>query len=270
MSGSYPIERREGEVERLRVQSDAMAEEAAVMLDRIGVSPGWRCLELGCGIGGITDLISPRVGPEGRVTGLDRDEVLLDVAREGARDRGHDNVEFVSGDAYATDLPGDAFDLVHARFLLSTSGQAEVLLAEMIRLARPGGVIAIQEPDVDTLECHPPSEAWSRLRQLLADGFDAVGADVHLAKRAYRMFLDQRIEDVQYRPFLIGVRSRDPMVDYLPQTIESLRGTLVETGLVESAELDDALARCRRHLADPGTVFTSYLVAQVWGRKPSG
>ena len=52
-SGDYPIERRAGEVERLRIQSDALAADTEAMLERIGVRPGWRCLDLGCGPGGI-------------------------------------------------------------------------------------------------------------------------------------------------------------------------------------------------------------------------
>jgi hypothetical protein len=61
----------------------------------------------------------------------------------------------------------------------------------------------------------------------------------------------------------------DPMAEYLPATIESIRGTLLSKGLISAAELDAALVACRAHLAYPDTVSTSYLVAQVWGRKPA-
>ena len=44
-SGSYPIARRAGEIERLRIQAAAMEFDAGVMLDRIGVGRGWRCLD---------------------------------------------------------------------------------------------------------------------------------------------------------------------------------------------------------------------------------
>ena len=45
----YPIETRKGEIERLAMQADAIAPDARVLLDRIGVATGWRCLDLGCG-----------------------------------------------------------------------------------------------------------------------------------------------------------------------------------------------------------------------------
>ena len=122
-TGRYPIESRQGEFERLRMQAEAMSFDAAVMLDRIGVGAGWRCLDLGCGVGGITDLLWARAGPLGRVVGLDSDPAKLEAARAWARAQGLDTVEFVEDDAYRSRLPRAAFDLVHVRFLFSTAGQ---------------------------------------------------------------------------------------------------------------------------------------------------
>lgn len=51
------------------------------------------------------------------------------------------------------------------------------------------------------------------------------------------------------------------MTDYLPATIESMRPTLLGKALIGERDLDEALDACRRHLADPDTVSTSYLVA---------
>jgi ubiquinone/menaquinone biosynthesis C-methylase UbiE len=268
-SGSYPIARRSGEIERLRIQATAIEFDAEVMLDRIGVGAGWRCLDLGCGPGSFLPLLGRRVGPTGRVVGLDADPVMLEAARTWGAAQGNGNVELVEGDAYRTGLPPGSFDLVHVRFLAGTAGRAEDLLREAMALARPGGVVAFEEPDTDTLNCYPPDPAWSRLKAALQDGFAAVGADTRLAKRLYQLFRQAGLREVRYRPFLVGVRSGDPMTDYLPATIESIRPTLVGRGLVDPVGLDRDLAACRRHLADPGTVFTCFLVAQVWGHRDS-
>lgn len=263
-SGNYPIERRAGEIERLLIQGAAMAPDTEVMLDRIGVAEGWTCLDIGCGPRGITDLLSGRVGASGRVTGLDRDAQFLEAARAGAPD----NVEFRQGDAYGSELPAGGFDLVHMRFIASTAGGPERLLREAIRLARPGGIVALQEPDASSLNCYPPHPAWERLKSALLDAFSGVGADLMLARRLYTLACEAGLEDVQYRPFLVGVRPMDAMVDYLPSTVESLRGTIFRLGLLSEREFQDALADCRSHLLKPGTSFTMYTVAQVWGKKP--
>jgi ubiquinone/menaquinone biosynthesis C-methylase UbiE len=267
-SGRYPIESRQGEFERLRMQAEAMSFDAAVMLDRVGVGAGWRCLDLGCGVGGITDLLWARAGPSGRVVGLDSDPTKLEAARAWARAQGLDAVEFVEDDAYRSRLPRASFDLVHVRFLFSTAGQIDALLAEALALTRPGGVLAVQEPDIDTLNCYPPHPAWTRLKTALEGVFDAIGGDVRLAQRLYRLLRAAGLVDVAYRPFLVGVTSDQAMADYLPQTIESVRSTILDQGLLTEPELDEAIAACRAHLADPDTVSTSYLVAEVWGRKP--
>ena|SRR5436190_831058 len=263
-SGNYPIERRAGEIERLHIQSAAFARDTEVLLDRIGVRAGWSCLDLGCGPGGITAALAKRVGASGRVIGLDKDAQFL----EHARFRAPANVEFRQADAYASGLPPESFDLVHMRFLASTAGDPERLLKEAIALCRPGGMAALQEPDVSTLTCYPPHPAWTILKDVLMQAFAGVGGDVHLAQRLYQLAQRAGLLDVHFRPVLIGVRSTDPMVDYLPATVESLRGTIARLGLIADDRLDSALAETRRHLQNPDTVFTLYSVAQVWGRKP--
>jgi SAM-dependent methyltransferase len=265
-SGHYPIERRAGEIERLRVQAEAMAADAAIMLERAGVAPGWRCLDLGCGPGGITAMLAKKVGPSGRVTGVDADPVFLEHARKQALSAGLANVEFVAADAYDTKLPGGAFDLVHVRFVASTAGAPERLFREAVRIARPGGCVAFQEPDISTLRCFPAHPAWDRLRDAVAEAFARVGGDVKLGQRLYSLARRAGLEDVQYRPFLVGVRSGDPMTDFLPATAESMRAALLQHGLMTQAELESALAACRSHLAQPETVFTTYTVIQAWGR----
>jgi ubiquinone/menaquinone biosynthesis C-methylase UbiE len=262
-AGNYPIEHRKGEIERLDAQARSLATDARTMLELIGVAPGWTCLDMGCGPRGITDLLSERVGPTGCVVGLDKDEEFL--AHAAAHAPG--NVEFRRGDAYGADLPAATFDLVHLRFIASTAGNPEGLLREAIRLARPGGVIAVQEPDVETFSCYPPHPAWDRLMTAMLGVFAGVGSDVYLARRLYRMAREAGLSDVHYRPFLIGIRSIDPMVDHLPATVESLRSTVLKLGLLSETELAVLLEQCRSHLRDPGTVVRSFMVAQVWGRK---
>lgn len=262
-SGHYPIERRAGEIERLDTQSAAMAPDTRTMLDLIGVGPGWSCLDVGCGPGGITGLLSERIGSAGRVVGLDRDaEFLAHAASRAAA-----NTEFRQGDAYGSDLSDESFDLVHMRFVASTAGEPERLLREAIRLARPGGVVALQEPDGSTLNCYPEHPAWDRLKAVMLGAFSGVGADLTLARRLYSVVRQSGLQDVHYRTCLLGVRSVDPMVDYLPSTVESLRGTVLKLGLLTEAQFAQALAECRAHLRQPGTSFTMYTVAQVWGRK---
>jgi SAM-dependent methyltransferase len=260
-SGNYPIQHRVGEIERLNIQSSAMMPDAVAMLEKFGSIAGWVCLDIGCGPGGITDLLSARVGPAGRVIGLDMNAQFLDHARENAPN----NVEFRLGNAYQSGLPAGAFDLVHMRFVASTAGHPEQLLKEARRLTRRGGIVALQEPDGSTLACYPPHPAWDRLKAAYMGVFKGVGSDLTLGRRLHFVFHQAGFHNVQYRTALLGVRSIDPMVDYLPSMIESLRAAILKLGLLTENDLVGALAECRQHLANPGTAFTMWTLAQVWG-----
>ena len=72
------------EGERQQIQAQVWEPEVEVMLDRIGILPGWSCLDLGCGSMGILGPLSERVGTRGKVVGVDSDESLLNLARAKA------------------------------------------------------------------------------------------------------------------------------------------------------------------------------------------
>ena len=114
-----------------------------------------------------------------------------------ARTRAPPNVEFRQDDAYKSDQPDISFDLVHMRFLASTAGDPERVIGEAIRLCRPGGVVALQEPDCATLNRDPPHPAWKPKRAVVGQ-FMAVGGDVHLGQRLYVMVRQMGLVDVHY------------------------------------------------------------------------
>jgi len=88
--GSSPAER-----DRLRRQSAELRAHSELLLDRTGVAEGWRAIDLGCGPSGILDLLADRVGPAGRVVGLDFEPANVALAREFAAERGLANVEVI-------------------------------------------------------------------------------------------------------------------------------------------------------------------------------
>ena len=126
------------ELERLRVQARVWEPEVEVMLEMIGVAPGWRCIDLGCGAMGILGPLSRRVGPKGEVTGVDMDAKQLAAARAYVAGEDLKNVKVLELDAYNTRLPRESFDLTHVRFVFAPVGRDADLLREMIALTRPG------------------------------------------------------------------------------------------------------------------------------------
>ena len=81
-TNNYLLAGGSAELERLRLQARVWEPEAEIMLDRIGIEPGWKCIDLGCGAMGILGPLSRRVGPHGRIIGVDTDTKQLAAARD--------------------------------------------------------------------------------------------------------------------------------------------------------------------------------------------
>ena len=115
----------------------------AVTVSRLALSPGDAVLDLCCGAGGSAIPASRAVGPGGRVLAVDLAGPLLELARaKAARERLTD-VEFRLGDATRTGHPGGSFDAVVCVFGVFFAADMSGFVAEMWRMVRPGGTLAI-------------------------------------------------------------------------------------------------------------------------------
>jgi hypothetical protein len=76
------------------------------------------------------------------------------------------------------------------------------------------------------------------------------------------------LRDVQIRAAVVAVQRDHPYKRLPVQFATSLRGRILDGGLLGEAELDACVAACERLAADPESVMVSFLVTQVWGRRP--
>ena len=200
----YPLGSSAGESARLQRQADELAPDSAALLDRVGLRPGQSAIDLGCGPRGILDLLAGRVAPGGRVVGLDADPAHTAMAARFVTDRRLIGVEVVTADARRTGLPPGSFDLVHARTLLVNLTDPAQAVAEMVRLARPGGQVAVAEPDTEYVLCYPPLPAFDRIGEIFRAAFTRNGADPAIGRRVPELFRQAGLTDV-------GVESRTQM-----------------------------------------------------------
>jgi ubiquinone/menaquinone biosynthesis C-methylase UbiE len=266
----YALGRDREESARLRQQSGELRPYSAALLDRTGLTRGHSAIDLGCGPSGIIDLLAERVVPGGRVTGLDADPVHVSMAREFAAERGLSDVEVIGADARHTGLPADSFDLVHARTVLVTIPDAGDVLAEMTRLARPGGWVAGLEADAEHSLCYPAHPAWDRLCEIFQTAFSRNGADPFTGRRLPELYRRAGLVDV-------GAECVSPVhpAGHSRRTIRldlvrSMRPVIVQQGIAGESELDELDHEVREHLADPDTLVMPFLYVMAWGRKPGG
>ncbi|MFQ5853741.1 MAG: methyltransferase domain-containing protein [Candidatus Binatia bacterium] len=225
---------------RLLELAKLLAPQASWLLDHLQIQPGSRAIDLGCGPLGILDLLAKRVGPKGEVIGIEFEPQFVEIANSLMAERKLDGVRIIQGDATATSLPADTFDLVHERLLLISVHNPEYVAAEMVRLAKPGGIVAVEDFDLYSFICEPPHPAWTRLFEVVFHTLHPeIGKNSNFGRRNPRLLRAAGLLNVDY-----NVHARFSCYDEyyrqtLPLFVKRYWQKIVELELLTEEELTD-------------------------------
>ena len=137
-------------------------EARELALDGLRLAPGQRVLDVGCGAGGALPAIIERISPGGQAVGVDLSETMIAEAKRRWASPGRP-LRFEIADARALPFETGSFDACRTDRMMSHVPQPEVALAEMLRVTRPGGRIAVIDVDIETTIVDSPDPEVVRL-----------------------------------------------------------------------------------------------------------
>jgi SAM-dependent methyltransferase len=266
----YALGHTPEEYGRLRAQARVWEAATGRLLDQVGLAPGASCLDAGCGPGETMRLMAQRVGPAGRVVGLDRDAPLGALAQTMLHDAGHRHCEFHPHDLTGpAPVPGAPFDLVYARLLLFHLPERVAVLARLWDAVAPGGHLVVQDYDLRSAAVLPSLDSLDELKRVIAGAFTAAGCDVHAGARLPVLFTQAGLG----APDSTDVAGRlEPLASGLPlfdRTFRSLLPTALAHGITTEARAAatlEAASRDAARFADHQLLWP--LLIGAWKRKP--
>jgi len=252
----YRVEDDEVVLERVRLDHLAACRDPRTFacFDRLGVGPGWRCLEVGAGAGSVSAWLGERVAPSGSVLSTDID---LRFHRDMPS-----TVEVRRHDVVADPLPSGKFDLVHARAVLQHVPWAEALDALVDALA-PSGSIVLEDGDFLAFAEQTLPEPYATVHRLICAGVTTAWRDPTVAVKLVQELRARGLVDLDVEGDVWAMRPGEPGGEWWFLAVERAGPRLVEAGLVTAAQVDEALAQVRA----PGFVMLSTLALTVTGAK---
>ena len=262
---TYAIEGGQAGKQRLDVLAAVMQPHTAWLLDAVGVAPGSRCIDVGCGGGHVSRELARRVGPNGRVVGIDLDSDVVSLARADAQREGLTNLCFEVGDAAGLD-PGD-YDLAYCRFLLSHVNSPAEVLQSITATVRPGGGVILEDTDFAASFCYPESAAFQRFVQLYREAVSRFGGNADIGPSLPGLLRWAGVQDV-------GLDVCQPTALTGPTklmsvvTLERISRAVIGERLASPDEIDSLLAALRDYYENPATLMSTPRIIRAWGRTP--
>jgi len=216
--------------------------------------------DMGCGPVGWLPLLLER-WPELRLVGVDTDQRMLEEARGRLAPSGTGTVELRGEDLFSSSLPEAAFDLVHARTMLSTLGWSATQLAGYVRLTRPGGWIVVEEPDTTSFEPPPGTSAMAELLGLTREALLLAGKELDCGRHLDELFGDAGLEP-QWRVAVVTLPPAHPY--HLLPVILARQHADDLAAVVDAASLADLMLAARRDQQRHPEWTATVTLVQAW------
>jgi SAM-dependent methyltransferase len=244
-----------GERQRLALMSELLDPLHRSLLERLGLRPGWRCLEIGCGNGSVSRWLAGRVGPNGQVVATD-----LDLRYVG--DLRAPNLKVRQLDILKDRVEAGAYDLVTGRAVLHHVRSPKKAVQHMVEFLKPGGVLLSIEPDFLPATVASP-EPLRAFWQAWLEWSDSVGVDYFVGRKMPGLLSATGLVNVGAEGTTAFYRGKSPWAEYWLETLNELRPRLIESSYVTAP----LLSHFNRLYSDPRIWTSAITFVASWGTK---
>ncbi|ELY63023.1 methyltransferase domain-containing protein [Natronococcus jeotgali] len=237
---------------------DAIQASSRRDYELLHAEPGSQILDAGCGTGDDALLFGDLVGPEGDVVGIDKSQSLIEEAN--ARADGTTTVEFQTGDIMNLSFADGTFDASRANRVLQHLPDPRGAVAELCRVTRPGGRIAVADPDWETCIVAAP-DADPEVTAAVTAGEWADTLNPHIGRQLYALARDEGLTEIEIDPTTVVFTDFElaSEVLYFDGRLEAMQ----DADVLSRDQADDWLEAVRRAGADDRLFcsITGYTVA---------
>ena len=260
------------EQERLKLQGNFLEKWSEQFFVSAGLEPGMRVLDLGCGMGDVSLLAARLVGTSGHVTAIDRDLVVIEMARKRSIDeeRGG-NIDFIGSELldFHTER---SFDAVVGRYVLFFQPDPVAVIAHAAKQVRREGIIVFHEMDLaNRLRSYPDGTLFDKMYALIGETDRRAGVLVDLGLRLTSLFLDAGLPWPTIKAEVpVGGEPGSFLYRWFTETLRSLLPRIEQFGLgsAEELDLDTLVARMEAEAVALRTQLLGPLQFGAWTRNP--
>lgn len=232
----YILKVGEEGAERLDLINQVFSPYSQYFLTDIGLKPGMKVIELGCGTGIMTSWIAKHVGNNGHVIAVDASSEQLRYAEMNAKKQGLSNIEFVNINAEEINFEKESFDFAYSKLLLMHLQNPALILNKLYQILKPKGILSCEEPTASSLLTHPHNESIEKMNMHFIRLGEKRGIDFNIGDKLPELFINLSLSLIRPR-FIQPIISIKMAKEFLLLGVKEISDTMIKENIISEQEL---------------------------------